>query len=129
MKPRVFLGYSIADERFAHQIQDALVRANVRVAVEPFGLSPRDSISESISKTVAASDFLILLISPESLKTEWMTHEVEALASGEWQQRAITVIPVKVRPGIVPKYLAQWHVIDLSRSLDRGLERLVNVVR
>jgi hypothetical protein len=129
MKPRVFLSYSIADARFAHQIQGALVRANVRVAIEPFGLSPRDSISESISKAVAASDFLILLISPDSLKSDWMTHEVEALASGEWQQRAITVIPVKIRPCVVPKYLAQWHVIDLSRSLDRGLERLVNVVR
>jgi hypothetical protein len=129
MKSRVFLSYSLADQPFAHQIQAALASANVRVAIEPFGLSPGDSISESIGKAVAASDFMILLISPDSLKSDWMLREVEALTSGEWQQRAITIIPVKVRACVVPKYLSQWHVIDLSRSLDRGLERLVNVVR
>jgi len=129
MKARIFLGYSTADESFAREIQRALVKANVRVAVQPFELSHGDSISDSISKAITTSEFVILLISPDSLRSDWMMREVESLTSREWQQRAITVIPVKIRPCVVPKYLSEWHVIDLSRSFERGLDRLVNVMR
>lgn len=55
--------------------------------------------------------------------------EMEALTSLEWQQRAITVIPVKVCPCVVPLYLSRWNALDLTRSLERGLERLVRMVR
>lgn len=129
MKSRVFLSYSIADEHFARQIRDAFESANLPVAVNPFGLSPEDSISNSISKAIAASDFMILLVSPDALRSQWMMRELEALTSREWQQRAITVIPVKVQPCVVPQYLSRWHVLDLTRSMHRGLERLVNMVR
>lgn len=129
MKSRVFLSYASADEHFAHMIRDALLRANISTVVDPFSLSAGDSISASISKAIAASDFMIILVSPDALKSQWMMREMETLTSLEWQQRAITVIPVKVRPCVVPQYLSRWHALDLTRSLPRGLERLVGMVR
>lgn len=129
MKSRVFLSYSSADEQFAHMIRDTLLHANIKTVVDPFRLDAGDSISSVISKAIAASDFMIILVSPDALRSQWMMREMETLTSLEWQQRAITVIPVKVRPCVVPQYLSRWRALDLTRSLPKGLERLVSMVR
>lgn len=129
MKPKIFLSYTHKDEYFVRLIRDAFLHANMSTAMDLFSFSEGDSISVSISNAIAASDFMIILISPEALKSQWMMREMETLTSLEWQQRAITVIPVKVRPCVVPKYLSQLHALDLTRSLPKGIERLVNMVR
>ena len=129
MKSRVYLSYASEDEQFAIMIRDALYHANISTVIDAFRLSAQDSLAASISKAIAAYDFIIILVSPDTLKSQWMMHEMEALASLEWQQRAIIVLPVKVRPCIVPQYLSRWHALDLTRSPHRSLERLVNMVR
>lgn len=110
-------------------IHEALTRESVSTVVDPFNLSVGDSISGSMTRAVAASDFMIILVSPDALKSKWMARELETLTSLEWQQRAITIIPVKVRPCVVPHYLSRWHVLDLTRSHLRGMDRLVGMVR
>lgn len=129
MKSKIFLSYASPDEQYAQMIRDALTRHNLLTIVDPFSLSAGDSIFGSITKAIAASDFMIILVSPDALKSDWMLREMETLTALEWQQRAITVIPVKVRPCVVPQYLSRWHALDLTRSLQRGLDRLVSMVR
>jgi hypothetical protein len=129
MKSRVFISYTSADVHFAHSIQDAILRTPGATVIDLFNLSAEDSISASISNAIAASDFMIILVSPDALHAQWMIHEMETLTSIEWQQRAITVIPVKVRPCVVPQYLSRWPALDLTRSFERGLEQLVAMVQ
>ena len=129
MKSKVFISYASPDEHFARMIRNALSRDNVSTVVDQFSLSIGDSISNAISTAIAASDFMIILVSPDALASEWMMREMETLTSLDWQQRAITVIPVKVRPCIVPQYLSRWHTLDLTQSLSRGIERLVAMIR
>lgn len=129
MKSRVFISYAAPDEHYARMIRDALSRDNVSTFVDQFSLSIGDSINSAIGKAIAASDFMIILVSPDALASEWMRREMETLTSLDWQQRAITVIPVKVRPCVVPQYLSRWHALDLTRSPPRGIERLVAMVR
>ena len=76
-----------------------------------------------------ASDYLILLLSPDALKSNWVKYELEYAIGKDWRERAITVIPVKVKPCNIPPYIASWSVIDTTRNLDSAIKKLTDLLR
>jgi hypothetical protein len=128
-RTKVFLSHAHEDAEVADRIGQALQEAGVSAFYHQLGLSPGDSINRAISSELSASDFVVLLLSPAALQSSWMMEEVETLARSEWRQRAISLIPVKIRPCRIPDFLYKWSIIDATRSFSRGMEKLVQVLR
>ena len=93
---RVFLSYSAADEHFAKQLASELARRGCEVWDPGAELFPGDNWAERIGEALKQSKAMVVLLSPDSAKSEWVRRDIEyALGSTNYAGR---VFPVLVRP-------------------------------
>src|SRR5437588_12116925 len=91
--PRVFLSCATEDRGVAIKIAEALEARGVSVWFDlsiPLG----NSLSRRISELISASDYLIVLISQNAQKSDWVTYELTTSARKELTARDITLLPV-----------------------------------
>jgi hypothetical protein len=71
----VFLSYSERDQSIAQTTQRALEEVAVKVYMAPKYLRPGDDYAEEIRQALIGSGELWVILSPSSLKSEWVTTE------------------------------------------------------
>src|ERR1051325_10108199 len=67
----VFLSYASADQQEANLLFDAIINAGGKVFLAAKSLRPGDDFAEEIRKALWASHQLWLLVSPNSLRSDW----------------------------------------------------------
>jgi restriction endonuclease Mrr len=82
--------------------------------------------TESIEKSVASSDLLLILLSPRSVGSRWIQSELNAGLGKELKDRAVCVIPALIEDCQLPPSLADRAYVDLRHDLPGGVERLVD---
>jgi hypothetical protein len=121
----VFVSYARGDRSVAEEIVQALTRASISVWVDSWELKAGDSIASRVREGLAASDFLVVLLSPESASSRWVRDEVDLALSTELRQRSITVVPAILRDCEVSPSLRSFLPIDLRGDRASGISRLV----
>jgi hypothetical protein len=93
---QVFLSHVKSDKSWARELSQHLSAAGIRV-VDPFSeLLPGDNWSLKIGRALDESEAMVVLISPEAVKSDWLRSEIQyALGSEKFQNR---LIPVEVKP-------------------------------
>lgn len=125
-KPQqVFLSYSHADSIIARRIADKLRGAGLRIWFAEWDLQQGDSIVSRINEAVFTSDFLLVLLSPNSINSQWVQNELYAALSRELHTRAITVIPALIKDCEIPQLLANRVYLDLRSDFEGGIQRLI----
>lgn len=122
---RVFVSYAHRDRTVAEEIARALDRAGISVWFDSWEMEMGDSIARRTREDLGASDFLIVLLSPESANSRWLREEVDFALSTELRQRSITVVPAIIRDCEVPSGLRSFLPIDLRSDRASGISRLV----
>lgn len=125
---RVFLSYAQGDRGVAEDIARALRSAEFSVWFETWELQPGDSIAARLREGLSASDFLVVLLSPDSVKSRWVREEMTLGLSSELRQRAITVVPTMIRDCEVPPGLQHFLSIDLRGDHALGVSKLVETL-
>ena len=133
-RPKVFVSYSLKDENFAKHLVADLQENNIPVWFGGQALNPGDSIIDSIGKGLTSSDYLLVLLSNESIKSKWVQFEVntfltKAIAT---EKRFDLVIPVLIEDCELPIVLRQNLYVDFRGFRDpniyaRGLAQLIKV--
>jgi TIR domain/Restriction endonuclease len=126
---RVFLSYARPDRSAAEDIAQALKLADFQVWFDSWELRPGDSIATKIREGLSASDFLVVLLSPDSANSRWVREEVTLSLSNELRQRAISVVPAILRHCDVPQALRGFLPINLSDDRATGVAKLVERLR
>jgi TIR domain/Restriction endonuclease len=122
--PQVFLSFAQEDKRIAHRIAEALRTSGTRVLYDSWELAPGDSLQSRITKSIAASDYLVVLLSTHSVQSRWVQSELQATLLSEMDDRAITVIPVLVDHVTVPTSLRDRLYLDLTKNEELGIAQL-----
>lgn len=92
----VFLSYSQRDREWATALAERLGSEGFAVWDAETELFPGDNFASKIAEALESADAMIVLVSPESLASEWVRHEIDfALGSSRLSGR---LIPVIVRP-------------------------------
>jgi hypothetical protein len=123
------VSYAHEDADIAHALIERLRGADLPVEPQEFILSPGVHILSSLRTQLAPSDYLIILLSPQILEKPWVSWEAKYAFESDLKQRAVSIIPVKIRSTRIPEYLAPWTVIDASRNQERGFEQVVALLR
>lgn len=93
---RIFLSYTQSDRPFARKLSERLGAAGFQVFDPVDELLPGDNWSLEIGRALDASDAMVVLISPASVRSPWVQREIQyALGSERFQDR---LIPVEVEP-------------------------------
>jgi hypothetical protein len=123
--PQIFISHAFEDTKIAQQIAETLSRSGQNVKLDASDLAAGESLHHSeISKSIAASDYLLVLLSTHSVRSPWVQSELEGALRAEMNDRAITVIPVLLDRVELPSSVRNRMYIDLSRDQASGIVQL-----
>lgn len=108
----VFLSYSERDSSVACSIRDELQRAGARVFMAEKSLQPGDDFAQEIRMSLCGSAEVWVVMSPNSLNSEWVITEWGAAwALGK------KIVPILHRCDIpqIPERLRRLHCIDSAK--------------
>jgi hypothetical protein len=108
----VFLSYASADNREANEIYDALIAAGAKPYLSEKNLKPGDDFAEQIREALRESDELWLLLSPQSVRSEWVISEwAAAWALGK------RIVPILYRctPEQAPERIRRLQCTDFDK--------------
>jgi hypothetical protein len=121
MAHRIFISYSRTDIDFVCQLAEDLEQAGFDVWWDISNLRGGDAWVQSIQTALKASKYCVIVLSPASIKSEWVEKEyMYAIAL------RLRVIPVLYRTCEIPMALANIHRIDFQENeYQRGLQEIL----
>jgi len=112
---RIFISYTANDRNFAKELGAHLSKWGFEVWDPSEQLLPGDNWPLKIGEALEESRAMIVLLSPDSMKSEWVRHEIEyALGDRNYQGR---VFPVVVRPTEnIPWILNKFQILRANNN-------------
>lgn len=126
--PRVFISYSKADKEIARRIANDLHNQGVNVWFDQYAFQVGDSIVQAIQRAIYASDYLIVLLSPNSVGSRWVKRELNIALANELATRDVTLLPVLIEDCQIPPMLASRRYLDFRSNFEEGLTKLVEQI-
>ncbi len=132
-QPRVFISHSSADKPFVRVLVGELSDAGLDVWFDAHELRPGDSIVQGISGGLSDSDYLVIVLSPDSVRSAWVQQELNTALWTQLSGRGVVVLPVLYRDCEIPVLLRDRIYADFRNTIGdgyrRALERLLSVFR
>lgn len=134
----VFLSYSRRDVSLAQRIGDALKHADYRVFVDIDDIAPGSDFQSSIQSALdesLATGFVLVLLSPDAITSQFCRAEVEYALRKEQASRTSNVVPILIRDrtavfAALPPTLAALQCFDLtSGDFDQRMKELIHSLK
>jgi len=125
---KVFISYSGPDEKWADLLRQRLAQEGIDVWNPSLEITPGENWGLKYGKGLEASDAMIVLISPDSAKSDWVRHEIEyALSSPRFRNR---LIPLLVRPTAqIPWILEKQNFIRATKDVDATVRNVAAALK
>jgi hypothetical protein len=114
----VFISYSSKDQAFAERLHSDLQSKKVRCWFAPEDLKIGDKFRVKIDESIGEYDKLLLLLSEQSVGSDWVEKEVEAAMEKERQQKRTILFPIRLDDAVM-KVGTGWPA-DVRRSRHMG---------
>jgi hypothetical protein len=125
----VFLSHATSDRKFADRLAELFAAHSI-----PFWYSRRNIVGaqqwhDEIGDALARCDWFLLLLSPRSVKSEWVKRELlYALNQPRYRNRIILCMVKPCDPDRLPWTLSStFQIIYMQPDLDSGLRELMRV--
>jgi len=133
-----FISYSSKDHDFAERLYADLQSKGVRCWFAPEDMKVGDKIRQRIDQSIRIHDKLLLILSQNSIGSEWVEDEVEAAYDEERKQKKTVLFPIRIDDAVMDtdkawaaKLRRSQHIGDFTRWKDHDVyqsafERLLN---
>jgi TIR domain len=105
LPPSIFLSHSHADSSFAKTLAKDLSQAGARVWIDEAEIQVGDSLIEKIRDGIDSMDYLAVVLSPESVNSQWVRREVDIATNQEIEGKRVKVLPLLYKPCDLPGFL------------------------
>jgi TIR domain-containing protein len=128
-RPAIFLSYSRHDQNTAAALQKALEQRKLPVWRDTRNIAAGLSWAQEIEKGIRASRAAVVLITPDSTNSAWVTYEY-AFATGA----GVPVVAVRADNARVPSPIRQFQIVkftdakSVAKMIDEGLSAQSRVV-
>lgn len=113
--PSVFLSHSHGDKPFVRGLAARLTQAGAVVWLDEAALNIGDSLIERISSAIEEMEFVAAILSPRSVKSNWVQKELSLAMTKEVKGRRVTVLPILIEPCDLPQALRDKLYADFTR--------------
>lgn len=132
-KAQVFISYSWKDQAAAKQIEAALkedpfLAANLDIWRDQNVVKPGDHIASKVTEALTATDYFVLLVSDNSLASNWVQREIDTAVSLA-DKKKLTPVPILLSQVQVPFEFRGLLFIDGRPSLGEAIKRLLEFLR
>ncbi|HEY9405055.1 MAG TPA: toll/interleukin-1 receptor domain-containing protein, partial [Pyrinomonadaceae bacterium] len=130
MNRNIFISYNHQDKDFAGRLACDLKAAGLSVWWDQWEIKVGDSIIQKVSDGISGSAHLIVVLSPSSVKSDWVKREV---GSALWRQlsteKDIVPLPVLIADCEIPVLLCEIKYADFRQDYKAGFDDLLEVLR
>jgi hypothetical protein len=124
----LFLSHSERDHRFAFRVAEDLRGHHLRVWYAPTQIKGAQQWHDEIGKALERCDWFMVVLSPNSVRSKWVKHElIYALNNSRYQDR---IVPVLYKPCNAAKLswtLGSFQWVDFTEKYESGCKALFKV--
>lgn len=122
-----FISYSAKDQEFADRLHADLQNKGVRCWFAPEDLKIGDRFRDRIDESIHLHDKLLLILSENSVSSQWVGDEVEAAFERERRENRTVLFPIRIDDAVTDSDKA-WaatirrtrHIGDFTRWKEHG---------
>jgi len=115
----LFISYSTHDQEFAERLHADLQAKGVRCWFAPHDMRSGKKVHEQIGEAIRVYDKLLLILSPDSMASEWVRTEIAIARKREVEQKKEVLFPI----GLCPfEMIRKWGYFDSDIGKDSARE-------
>lgn len=114
-----FISYSHKDEEFAKYLNEKLRDQNIKVWYAPEDISPGQKIHEEIDNAIKIFDKLLIILSKESMQSEWVKTEIRKARKRELNEGRRVLFPISITEF---DKIKNWELFDSDSGKDLAIE-------
>jgi uncharacterized protein YjbI with pentapeptide repeats len=115
-----FISYSTKDQQFADRLYADLQNKGVRCWFAPHDIQGGKKIHEQIDEAIRRYERLLLILSPNSMKSPWVKTEIRKARKRETEEKRRVLFPVSIVPFTDIKMWESFYAdegIDLAEEI------------
>jgi hypothetical protein len=125
-----FISYAHEDQELVIELAAHLQAQGLDIRYDQVVLQIGDSLIQRISQEIADGDFLIAVVSPDSVDSGWCQRELSLAATQGIDQKRAKVLPVRYRGAAIPVVLGDTFYGDADLfSIETIAEKLAAAMR
>jgi hypothetical protein len=117
--PTVFLSHSHADKSFVRARARKLGANGIDYWLDEAEIKTGESLIERLSEAVADVDFVLAVLSPNSVRSRWVREELQQAMTRQIKGKRFRVLPIVKAPCKLPAFLVGRLYRDLSSAYRR----------
>lgn len=121
----IFISHSSKDKEFVRRLKRDLEELGHEIWLDEGEIGTGDSISKEIEEGISKMDFLILVLTPDSISSKWVELEWRAALLREIDENKKIILPIYLKSCNVPLLLKERLYADFSKGYDTGLVKLM----
>lgn len=123
-----FLSHSSANRVFVERLCRELHRHGIRFWYSTRNIAGAQQWHDEIGAALSRCDWFVLVLSPESVKSKWVKHELLfALNDSRYERRIVPCVLKKCDSNRLSWTLSSFQSIDFSESFEQGVRDLLQV--
>ncbi len=129
----IFISYSQQDRQFVDTLAKNLVAAKHHVWMDRWEMALGDSLTEKIEGALTSADAILVILSKNSVESQWCKRELSAGLVRELEERKVVVMPCVIDDCKIPLFLRDKLYADFRSDpdeafnlIDKSLARISN---
>jgi len=110
-----FISYSGKDDAFARRLHSRLESEKLRVWFAPEDMRGGKKSKDQIDEAIRIYDRLLLVLSEESMKSNWVRHEIKRARQKERETKREVLFPISLVPH---REIRKWECFDSDTGED-----------
>lgn len=123
-----FISYSSDDAEFVARLASDLASSGKNVWWDRWEIRVGDSIVEKINNGISRNDYLIVVLSPNSVRSAWVKKELNMGLMRELTTRNVVILPIVIADCNIPAIISDKRYADFRVSYDIGLSDLLSAI-
>ena len=124
----IFISHSSLDKGIAKQLSNDLKHYGHDVWLDEWEIKVGHCIPSEIERGIKNSDFVVLLLSPHAIQSNWVDKEWKSAYWDEVATSSIVVLPVLLEECEIPKLIQTKRYANFSDSYAVGFHELLSAI-
>jgi len=125
----VFVSHAASDGPTAERLAMGLQAMGYNSWYAEWELRAGDSIVSKVQAALSASDVLIVVLSRQSVASNWVGRELNSILMSQLGGQRVLVIPVLIEKCEIPPLLSDTLHVDLHEDFEKGFLKILDAIR
>ena len=112
--PKVFLSHSSKDKAFTRKLASRLAEYDIEFWLDEAEINVGDSLMIRISSAIEETDFIAVVLSHESVSSNWVQVELQMAMNRELSDKQVRVLPILIEKCEIPMFLRDKLYADFT---------------